>query len=276
MPDRWFAPFAIAMLAACSSPEEVAEKTGVSADAGAATAGGEAKATASGTEFAFARTFAEPAGGKLEFSYAWPKQAAVEPNLAALLHDKLDRQLADTKGDWEASYAECPKEAVSCRNYSLEARYEVVADLPGYLSLSNLFSTYTGGAHGIYGMESLVWDRKAGNALDGIDLFRSPAALGSAIGPALCKALNAARVRKGMEPIKEGADSGFEPCPGVDQATVLVGSSNGKTFDRITAWYGPYVAGSYAEGEYELDFPMTAAMLEAVKPAYRPAFSAKR
>ena len=41
-------------------------------------------------------------------------------------------------------------------------------------------------------------------------------------------------------------------------------------------WFGPYVAGPYVEGHYELDFPMTPAMLEAVKPAYRSAFSAKR
>ena len=41
-------------------------------------------------------------------------------------------------------------------------------------------------------------------------------------------------------------------------------------------WFGPYVAGPWVEGHYELDFPMTEAMLEAVKPAYRAAFSAKR
>lgn len=275
MPARFAALLAASMLAACSSPEEVAERTGVDARAMAsAKAGGDYEATASGKDFAFAKTEREPGGGELEFAYTWPRQAAAEPKLAALLRAKLDKDLAETRREWEGSYAECPEDAVSCRNYSLEAKYEVVAALPGYLSLSNLFSTYTGGAHGMYGMESLVWDRKAQAALDGIDLFRSPAALGTAIGPALCKSLDAARVKKGMEPA-EGTGSVFDACPSLDQSTVLVGSSNGKTFDRITVWYGPYVAGSYAEGAYELDFPMTAAMLEAVKPAYRAAFSAK-
>jgi hypothetical protein len=40
-------------------------------------------------------------------------------------------------------------------------------------------------------------------------------------------------------------------------------------------WFGPYVAGAYAEGAYELDFPMTKAMLDTVKPAYKAAFSVK-
>ena len=30
----------------------------------------------------------------------------------------------------------------------------------------------------------------------------------------------------------------FGTCPELDEATVLVGSSNGKTFDRITVWFG--------------------------------------
>jgi hypothetical protein len=57
---------------------------------------------------------------------------------------------------------------------------------------------------------------------------------------------------------------------------VIVGSSNGRTFDRIGVWFGPYLAGPYAEGAYELNFPVDAAVLGAVKPAYRSAFSVKR
>ena len=60
------------------------------------------------------------------------------------------------------------------------------------------------------------------------------------------------------------------------KATVLVGSSNGKTFNRVGVWFGPYVAGPYSEGAYELNFPVDKAVLETVKPAYRDAFSAAR
>ena len=77
--------------------------------------------------------------------------------------------------------------------------------------------------------------------------------------PPLAKA-DADAIPMPPEPVT-GDDGVFDACPGVEEATVLVGSANGKTFDRISVWYGPYVAGSYAEGAYELDFPMTAAML---------------
>ena len=225
MPLRHFALVALILTAACSSPAEVAEKTGATASATAtpSASGGEAQSTAEGSAFAYSKTLNEAGGGKMEFSYSWPKQAASDPALAALLKQNLDRDFAETKSGWEGSYKECPADGVSCRNYAHESTYEVVADLPGYLSLSNLFYVYTGGAHGMSGMESLVWDRQAQKAIDGIDLFRSPAALGSAIGPALCTSLNAARVKKGMDPITD--DGGvFDSCPGVDEATVLVGS----------------------------------------------------
>ena len=43
----------------------------------------------------------------------------------------------------------------------------------------------------------------------------------------------------------------------------------GKRFDRLSVYFGPYVAGPYAEGDYELDFPVTASVLDAVKPRLR-------
>ncbi|ANY19997.1 hypothetical protein A6F68_01481 [Tsuneonella dongtanensis] len=273
MPLRFMLP-AVLCLAGCSSPAEVAEKTGVEPTAPDSSSELDTAAR-SAAAFAYSKQLSEAGGGKMDFSYSWPKEAASQAKLAEYLRAKLDRDFAETKSGWESSFKDCPADAISCRNYSLAAKYEVVADLPGYLSLSNAFSTYTGGAHGMYGLESLVWDRKNQAVMDGVAMFRSPAALGAAIGDELCSSLDAARVQKGMEPAEAG-DGFFDACPGLDEATVLVGSSNKKTFDRITVWYGPYVAGSYAEGAYELDFPMTTAMLEAVKPAYRAAFSAKK
>ena len=273
MPARIAALLAAATLAACSSPAEVAEKTGVEPTASASASADGAEATRNAAAFAYAKNLSEAGGGTMDFAYAWPKQVAAEPELAALFKMQLDKDLEDTRRGWEESYADCPADAVSCRNYSLDSKYEVVADLPRFLSLSNETSVYTGGAHGSYGVEAIVWDREAKTAMSGAGMFRSPAALGAALGKTLCDALNKERVKKGMEPI-EGEGDVFDACPPLDDASVLVGSSNRKAFDRITVYYGPYVAGSYAEGAYELDFPMTAAMIEAVKPAYRGAFSA--
>ena len=90
------------------------------------------------------------------------------------------------------------------RQHSASEEWQVVADLPGYLSLSGHLATYSGGAHGMYGMQSLVWDREAGAAMKGIDLFNSPVALEQALGNRLCDTLNTAREeRRGMAVIDE-------------------------------------------------------------------------
>ena len=257
--------FAAFALAACSSPEEVAERTGTkranaSASANAATAGKPVKLAEDTDLYSY------------EFSY--PAAVGRIPALAARLEEGAAKAKAETIAEAKSAQADAEANGFPFNPHGYGEQWQVVADLPGYLSLSNAFHSYTGGAHGMYGMQGLVWDRANERAMAPDELFRSPALLRAALGDALCAALDRERAEKGIEPV-EGAGSVFPPCPGLDEATILVGSSNGKTFDRITVWYGPYVAGSYAEGAYELDFPMTVKMLEAVKPAYRAAFSAK-
>jgi hypothetical protein len=54
---------------------------------------------------------------------------------------------------------------------------------------------------------------------------------------------------------------------------VLLGSSDKQRFNRIGLIAAPYVAGSYAEGPYEITLPVTPAVLAAVKPEYKAAFA---
>ena len=58
--------------------------------------------------------------------------------------------------------------------------------------------------------------------------------------------------------------------------TLLLGSARGGRIDRIGLLADPYVAGSYAEGTYEVTLPVTPAIVRAVKPAYRTAFATGR
>lgn len=262
--------------AACSSQADYASETGI-ADNPAAMASTGARPTAQArAEAVSVKQTAEKDGGTWEFAYSWPKAVSAQPELASQLAAERDKAIAEERAGWDRQVAEMKGqgECGGCRSSSYGKEWEVVADLPGWLSLSAALSSYSGGAHGMYGVQSLVWDKAKTVSMDGMALFQSPGALQKALGATLCDALNRERVKKGMQPITEGGDRVFPACPGLDEATVLVGSSNRKTFDRITVYYGPYVAGSYAEGAYELDFPMTPAMVEAVKPAYRGAFSA--
>jgi hypothetical protein len=256
--------------AACSSPAEMEGATGVAREA-TPRAAAKAAVAASAFESNEARD-----GGSREFSYSWPAAVAAEPALARMLTAERDRILAQEKGEWAEALSDSPQDCTPCRNRSFAKTWKVVANTPGYLSLSGDFSTYTGGAHGMYGLESLVWDKAKQRAMSGAEMFSSPAALDAALGPRLCGALNAERAKRRGAPVPSSSEDSFDRCVGTAEATVLVGSSTGKAFDRIGVWFGPYVAGSYAEGAYELDFPVDAAVLRAVKPEFAAAFAVRQ
>ncbi len=208
------------------------------------------------------------------FDYSYPAEAGDIPRLATLLDRRLERARASLAQQAAAAREDARDNGFPYNKYSSGMAWKTVADLPDWLSLSGEMTEYTGGAHGNYGVQSLVWDKRAGRAMAAIDLFASPQALGEALGERYCEALDKLRAEKGTEPVVEG-ESVFPACPGVEELTVLVGSSNGRTFNRLTLYAGPYVAGSYAEGEYEVHLDVDRAVLDAVKPEHRTSFSAR-
>ncbi len=120
-----------------------------------------------------------------------------------------------------------------------------------------------------------MWDKENEKAMDAIELFTSPAALEKALGDRFCDGLNRERAKRRGTPVKKGSDDEFDKCPGIGDLTVLVGSSNGRTFNRLTLYAGPYVAGPYAEGAYEVNLNVDRAVLAAVRPEFRSAFSVR-
>jgi hypothetical protein len=256
-----------AALVACSSPEEIAAKS--------ATATAEAPPTlpappAPAPEKVTFEDSAKNGEGTRDFAYSWPAEVSAIPELAARLTDDRDKLLAEQKADWEESLREfSDSDCTSCLNRDYAMGWDVVANLPRFLSLSGAWNAYSGGAHGNYAWEALVWDREAERGFDPKAMFTSPAALQDALGDAWCKALKVERVKKGMAPDE---DDGIFPCPPIADLTVLVGSSDGKSFNRIGLIAAPYVAGSYAEGAYEVTLPVSPKVLAAVKPGYRAAF----
>lgn len=267
MPPRPFLLAAISALAACSSPEEVAEKAGVSPNAQASASAGASSARGN--------TISEETD-LYQFDYAYPRAAAAIPALRDVLEAEMAEQKAALVGEAREARAEARSGGYPFNPHSFSQEWEVLADLPGYLSLAGEFATYSGGAHGMYGIESLVWDRARGRRLVGIDLFASPDALNAALGDRLCKSLNAERAERRGQPVPDDSEEMFDQCVGVEESTVLLHSSNGRAFDRLTVWIGPYVAGPYAEGAFELDFQVDAAVLRAVKPVHRSAFGGTR
>jgi hypothetical protein len=210
------------------------------------------------------------------FSYSWPAAAGNIPALAKQLEGELEKNKQDLVASAQKGKDESDSNGFPYNPNYYSETWKVVANLPRWLSLTGDFSTYTGGAHGNYGRETLVWDKKVARGFPAIAMFSSPKALGDALGDKLCKALDSERAKKRKSTPKDQIADEFTKCVGVDQATVMVGSSNGRTFNRIGVWFGPYVAGPYVEGAYELSFNVDQAILDAVKPAYRDAFSIRR
>ncbi len=206
-----------------------------------------------------------------EFAYHWPAQVSAIPELVARFSAERDKALAEQKQEFEDALREfAGTDCISCVNRSYAKEWEMVADLPRFLSLSATVYIYSGGAHGNGAFDDLIWDREAGKALEAKDFFTSPAAMQQALGATWCKALRKERVKRLGDDY--GEDASFT-CPDIAQLNVLLGSAGKTAFDRIGLLAAPYVAGSYAEGAYEVTVPVSPAVLEAVKPEYRAYFA---
>lgn len=207
------------------------------------------------------------------FEYSYPPQAArIAPLKAWLEADKAKRRAWITRTAAEAR-RDAKAAGIPFRAYDMQHGWDVVADTPRFLSLSSASYSETGGAHGNASSGSLVWDKRAGRRVDAISLFASAAAFRSAVLTPWCRWMRAERTRRvGADAAR---DTVFGQCPPLKDVTVLLGSSNGRAFDRIGVIADQYVVGSYVEGPYEHTLPVTPAVLRAVKPEYRAAFSVR-
>lgn len=207
-----------------------------------------------------------------EFSYSWPAAASAEPKLMRKLLDMRNMALAEQKREWRAAVKEFGiKDCVTCVGRDHSASWEVVANIPRFLSLSGGTYTYTGGAHGNSMFDSIVWDREAEQSLSIADMFRSEQALWREASQAYCPALDREREKRRGRPVQP--DDFASDCPQLKELVLVLGTSNGDKFDRIDILAAPYVAGPYSDGPYEVSIPVTQRLLEATKPAYRSYFA---
>lgn len=208
-----------------------------------------------------------------EFGYAYPDAAGAIPALRARLEGKLNEARKALIAESREDQKQAKSNGYPYRPHSSDTKWEVVADLPGWLSLSSQVYVYTGGAHGMTAFDSLVWDKQAGVAREPLDLFTSAAALRKTIQRPFCNALDKEREKRRGAPVRHGADDMFSDCINPMESTLILGSSGGGTFNRLGVLVGPYAAGPYAEGSYEITLPITKEVLGAVKPEYKDAFS---
>ncbi|HWU02979.1 MAG TPA: hypothetical protein VN222_09605, partial [Novosphingobium sp.] len=126
------------------------------------------------------------------------------------------------------------------------------------------------------GPVALLWNKLARRQVKAVDLFVSKAAFAAAVRAPFCAALNRERSKRRGEKVDPRSGSDFDTCPDPADQVVILGSHGRRAFDRVGILMGPYVAGPYAEGDYEVTLPVTPAIIAAVRPQYRADFAPLR
>ena len=238
--------------------------------AGATASGAAAAASASAVDGGASKV--EESSGLYEFDYSYPAEAGRIPALRAWLEAERDKARTQLIADATAGRAEAKQSGFEYHAYAQGRVWEKVTETPRFLSLSARIYDYTGGAHPNHGTDSLLFDKQASKRLVPLDLFASKAAFDAVIQKPFCALLDRERGKRRGEPVVRDRGT-FDDCIKPSEQTVILGSSNGRTFDKVGVLAGPYAAGPYAEGDYEFTLPVTEALLRVVKPAYRDAFA---
>ena len=262
----------LALLGGCNGGGPKADRPAADEYAGnTVTSAASASASAAGGASAVAET-----NDVWDFKYSYPAQAGRIAPLRAMLDARQQKALADLKREAIDGRAAADEAGFPFHAYALQVEWKTVTDLPDWLSLSSQIYSFSGGAHGNTGFDTLLWDKRINKALAPMDLFASADALQAAATEAFCAALNKQRAAKRGEPVDPTKDDWMNTCPKISQTTVILGSSNSRTFDRIGFLIDPYTAGPYAEGTYEVTLPVTKAILATVKPQFASSFTATK
>lgn len=272
--SRLLAPLiAVSLLAACKS-EAPPPAAMASASAGSTPVSPAPSTQATAVASGGGASKVEESTDLYEFDYSYPAAAGRIPALKAWLDAERAKARAQLIEDATTGRAEARDGGFEYHAYASGRDWLKVAETPRFLSLSAQIYDYTGGAHPNHGYDSLLFDKQAGLRSAPLALFASAAAFDAVIQKPFCAMLDKERSKRRGEPVP-GDGSMFNDCIKPSDQTVILGSSNGQTFDKIGVLIGPYAAGSYAEGDYEFTLPVTAALLSAVRPEYRAAFSVK-
>jgi hypothetical protein len=135
---------------------------------------------------------------------------------------------------------------------------------------------FTGGAHGNGATRGLLWDHLQRKEISFASLFLSASGLAQLRGP-YCRALDIERQKRRGADYQKSTITEFDTCPKLsDLALIPADSSHDGRFDQVHLIAAPYLAGPYAEGEYDIALPVTRELIAAMKPVYRASFETQR
>jgi hypothetical protein len=190
------------------------------------------------------------------FSYSYPEERLEAlPQLAeqmAVFAESAERNFSMLLEESEEAMPDSPALA----NLTHSEDWGIAGETEALLSLAGTIYEYAGGAHGNTEFASLLWvftDRYAGLAeIDG----------------AYCTNLQAMQRERGLQ------DGEWGDCPLLHEMTIVpVAVSDGAPFTTIRVLVPPYAAGPYSLGPFEVDVPVSAALIALVKPEFRSSFA---
>jgi hypothetical protein len=251
---------AFALLASCS--EQTATSNGVVEEPAANAAVSPAAPISTAKAFS-----ASEENGLYEFEYGWSAEAVAVPKLDAQFRKDMAKAKADLIAGAKEDRDERVKQGYDYHPHATHISYETAGQSERLLSLERTVYGFTGGAHGSTGSGSILWDRRSAREVSIQDLLQQGQSWTGAIRQPFCVLLNRERERRREEPVKP--DDLFGNCPEMKEVTALLSDTdkNGR-FDHITVIADQYVAGPYAEGPYDISLPITARMIERLKPEY--------
>ena len=153
----------------------------------------------------------------------------------------------------------------------MQTNWSVTADTPRFLALQSESYSFTGGAHGMTGYDTLLWDKERQRETSVKAVMTSTDSFRKALRERFCAELDKQRAEKRGEPVKRGDDD-FTKCIDPLEQVIALTSKDGKLIDTVTVIVGPYAAGPYAEGSYDVPVPVDAALYKAIKTEYQDGF----
>lgn len=208
-------------------------------------------------------------GSALNYRWVAPVEAGLYPALARSLRTAAERQLADDRDE----AAELAKLGGASARVSRDTRWQTAADTPRLLSIWSTEWAYTGGAHGNTSHDVVLWDKQRQRRVALGNMLVDPKRGFAALTPAFCRALDQERARRRSGARIEGDFA--TTCPDLaTQPIVPVAVGDGGQIWRLSVKLAPGEAGPYAEGGYDIDLPVPAAFVAALRPEWRSAFRA--
>ena len=213
----------------------------------------------------------------LTWQASWPAEVNAIPELEKLIRGPAEKALAEYTKFAREDKANRDKDGISFNPYEYSDSVDVVGDTSRLLSLARHHTEYSGGAHPNHGTDGILWDKAAKARITAAGLLVDGSSLEALYREAFCKGLNEERaVRREGEDAQGDPESPFDQCPKFSEIKVIpTGPAGGGAMTTLVFHADPYVAGPYVEGDYDVDLPVSAAFIAALKPEYRSSFAAR-